>query len=219
MIAIPFLNLKKELYNEFKNKGIPADKIQESILRLEFDIVNGKANYQLDINSNASPSSRTEIKLNQNDLFAFCAMQLGLIRYNPSLQNEALAPVQHFVNETHLGYTVPADAQQLEAIYNGTLNLKDGTTVKLDKYPTRNFREVSMTQQTSAANKSSMNGVYTGLALITPTFVIGKDQCTVSLDFPTPAAGINWAHTAADTRVKGVLFLHGYILKSQNINK
>jgi hypothetical protein len=218
MIAVPFLNLKQALYNEFVNKGINKNDIQESSLRLEFQIEDGKANYKLDTNA-INGSSRTEVKLNPNDLFAFCGMQLGLIKFNPSLKNEALSPVQSYVNETFMGYTVPADAQKLEAIYNGTLSIKDGTTVKLDKYPTRNFREVSVTPQSTAANKSSMNGIYTGLALITPTFVIGKDQTEISLDFPTPAAGITWAHTVADTAVKGVLYLHGYILKSQNVKR
>jgi hypothetical protein len=218
MIAIPFQNLKQSLYKQFIEKGISPDNIQESSLRLEFQIEDGKANYKLDTNA-VNGSSRTEVKLNPNDLFAFCGMQFGLIKFNPSLKNEALAPVQHYVNETYLAYTVPADAQKLEAIYNGTLSIKDGTTVKLDKYPTRNFREVSVTPQSTIANKSSMNGIYTGLALITPTFVIGKDQTEISFDFPTPAAGITWAHTVADTAVKGVLYLHGYVLKSQNIKR
>lgn len=220
MIAVPFLHLKKELYNEFiKNQGVPADKVQESALRLEFDIIDGKANYQLDINSQAGVSSNTENKLNPNDLFAFCGLQFGFMKYNPTLKNESLSPVIHFVNETHLGYTDPVKARALEAMYNGFMNLKDGTTVKLDKYPMRNFREVSENQQSAATNRSSANGIYSGLALITPTFVIGKDQCTITIDAPTPAAGIVWAHDVADTKTKGVVFLHGYVLKGQNLKR
>ena len=193
----------------------PQSVISPSHLRIENKIVNAKQAYDFPVLMTGSEVS-TEVKLDKNDLFRVTRMSMFVYQRNVALADEGIQPLQTYPNASYFTTGTAWVKSHLETLYNGRLTIKRGTTVILENFNTRNFREVSITQQTGATNASSQN-LDAGTVQLVPAFNLpGREQVSIQGLFPT-FSGILWASDAAGLENRVVMMLQGFLVKGANI--
>lgn len=198
-------------------KKYPKAITSPSFLRMEEVLQNGKNLFQFKV-LNVGNESSTEVKLDKADSFFVTKLSLFLTKRDKVLQDEVIQPLQTYPNETFFAPVanvfVPS---HMEAIYNAKLNIKKNSSVVLEKYPTKSFRDVPTTQQTSASNKSEINSS-SAKELLNPTFSIsGGQQVEISLDVPS-FANMKWAaDPATNLEHRMVMMLEGFLVKGVNV--
>jgi hypothetical protein len=181
-----------------------------SFLRVEQKIVNGKPVYNFNLTKDTNSDSVTERKLDVNDSFLITEIGLKLMkRLSTKIGGEVLQTypnIQEFadVSTTFLG----AD---LEAFYNGLMELTVKQKVQIEAMDTNQFRYVSETQQSSASTKSS-GDMHAGMVSITPNIRInGTDKNSLKVSAPVASSALV-AHTTANTDNYLVLFIRGFLI-------
>lgn len=175
--------------------------------------------------SNSNESIPTQILLGQNDTFTVTGMALYLKRatrtagQNPTDTEHAIAPLYTFPNP--VVFPGANEAANLQAIYNGTIQIKLDTTVFNPVYPALAHYRVPQSQQGVGA-ATGVTGVqrdewplpYYGKADAKPTFEIGgQTQFTVIEDL---RASVNLAAVSTTARNYAVLILTGLLHSGAN---
>jgi hypothetical protein len=143
-------------------------------------------------------------------------MGLHIFQRNFVTANEGAQPLQQYPNQTYFTTGTAWVKTDLETVYNGKLAIKRGSTVILESFSTRNFREVADTQQSAAGNYSS-SSVDSGMVQLVPAFDLpGREQVSIQATFPT-FTGILWQHDLANTENRIALVLQGFLVKGANI--
>jgi hypothetical protein len=212
------VELQLALYKRLTAK-FPDRNIQPSWLRTEQTLLNGTNKYTFPTDPNSSSQLSTERRLNNNDLFI--AYQIGFFLYERSTVtvaagNQLVKPLQTFPNAqafTGAGFTVT----DLNAVYNGSLNIVRDTIVDLESFDMRNFLEIGTTQQSAATNYSEVIGTDSGFAFMTPAIVIpgsSLGSTEISVNYPQLPSNIAWQNTGASLSNQLVMFTRGYLIKN-----
>jgi hypothetical protein len=166
---------------------------------------NGTLNFNLLENGNG-PATGLEQFLNMND--AFVVTHWGLFLLNEVVAEPGQGQVQTYENETQFTTTgvVPKD---LGKLYNGQFTVTIGQDKLIEGYPTRNFRVVNTTQQSSATTKSEVSP-RDGFAESSPLVILsgsGKNSLVVT----RPASATEGVQSTVSTNViYAVLMAYGY---------
>lgn len=165
----------------------------------------GTLSFNLLENGN-QPAVGLERFLNMND--AFVTTHWGLFLLNEVVAEPGQAVPQTYENETQ--FTVAGvDPKALAKLYNGSFNVTIGQDKLIEGYPTRNFRVVNTTQQSSATTKSEVSP-RDGFAESSPLVILsgsGKNQLSVV----RPASATETVQSTVGTNViYAVLMAYGY---------
>lgn len=164
--------------------------MSESILRAEVDLIDATGVYNFAFQNAKGIKQLTEVLLKENDLFRVLGLRFNLAVRRASVPTAYVPQVSAnkflFATETADSPAGTFDSDHLEAIYNcGFIAYKKGDTVFLPQLSLRDARFVAQTQQTSAANKSSVEQYKAGVVpLQRPFNLIGTDLGEVSLNIP-----------------------------------
>lgn len=154
-------------YNEQIQKGIKAGKVPDtckavwSSLRMESGALGTTQTIQfaMNVNDQSIPASPTEIRLQQVDTFVMTRLSVLLMRRPAGVQN----------NQSRL-YTFPnpnvfaavGEAQALEAVYNGLLNIMVNRDLYTPQLDTRQFYRVPIGQEGAATAGAVPAGMVSG---------------------------------------------------------
>jgi len=169
---------------------------------------NGTGNLLFNLleNGNSAPVG-LERFLNMND--AFVVTHWGLVLLNERVPEPGQAVPQTYENETEFT-VVGVDPKDLAKLYNGSFNVTIGQDKLIEGYPTRNFRVVPTSQQSSATNKSEVSP-RDGFAESSPMVILsgsGKNQLTVVR--PASSTETVQATDTAANLICAVLYAYGY---------
>lgn len=205
-----------ELQEKFKSYGI---EVQPSYLRYETELQNGVNHYPFAFEPSPN-DSKTEIKLNKNDLFYVTGFTFGYIIYGTGspteeggenvVVTEALAPLNTF-----------AKSAGLEALYNGNIKITTGSKINIENMATLNFKYVPE-NLTSGVIQPEFQNDLVQFANVSDLLLAGTKSHTISLDIPALPAGVNLVPSTAETaagdldsvKVKAVLILNGFLMKN-----
>lgn len=200
------------VYRELLAKH-PGKRIIQSYIRLEKPLDNNNPSLIFDHNVNVSTQTKTEQRLQKNDVFVMLKTKLGIYRRDKVLKDETIKVLQSYPNPIVFPDGVDGlITEHLEAVWNSEMEIKKSSTSVLDRFPTAMYREVSETQQSSAFNKSSasMDG---GFVLHTPRFEIkGGESTEIKFNAASIAGGYKWQHTANNNEIVLAFVSHGFLV-------
>ena len=201
-------------YNQLRKDNGSA-VISYSHLRIENKILNNKSTYPFQILPVGGEIS-TEVKLDKNDTFYATKMGLFVYERSTATSDEGRKVLQTYPNNSFFTAGTAFVIADLETLYNGYIDIKKGTTVIVEKLDTRNFREVSMTQQSSATTKSSQRRDSGFIDMFPVVALPGKEQVTITGSFPVYSA-CNWQSDATTTETRMALIIRGYLVKGGSL--
>ena len=193
-IAGPAETRNRKWYEQLKSRF--GDKLPTlSYLRQEIPLRNNQSGYVFDFKGNSGSATLTEKKLSITDAFGANQMQIalmlrqksrpstGLILSYPSLAN--IAP--GFANSTAENPSTAAKqaVRDLEAVFNGDVEVRVDKNTIFDGLDTRRFRSVPSTQQGALA-ETNESRYGDGLVSIEPQLIMdGARSNSVSVNVPT----------------------------------
>jgi hypothetical protein len=185
-------------------------------IRIEQAIANGRTKYSFQITKDTNSDTVTEQKLDRNDKFLATSIGLFLMkRLSTKTGNEVLYSFPNTktltefadVSTTFLG-------KDLETFFNGFLSIKVGQTIYLEKFPTKKFREVGVTQQSDATTQNSSTGD-SGFVDLTPQLLLDGDRKTdITLEAPVHSTSLP-ANTTASTTNYLVFMAFGFLITTR----
>lgn len=205
-----------ELQNRFKQYGI---EVQPSYLRYETELQNGVNHYPFAFEPSPN-DSKTEIKLNKNDLFYVTGFTMGYIVYGTGTPaTEGAANV--VVTEAFAPLKTYAETAGLEALYNGFLKITTGSKINIENLATINFKYVPE-NLTSGVTQPEFQNDKVQFANVSDLMLAGTKSHTISLDIPALPVGVDLVPSTATTaagnldsvKVKAVLILNGFLMKN-----
>jgi hypothetical protein len=191
-----------------KSRGLV---ISEAFLQIEKVIDNNNSQYIFKINADAV-KGRTEKGLDRNDLFV--VTHHGFFLSPEDTTKEGKKILHTYPNPTAFAALNPAnyDYTDLELIYNGTLQVKIGTTVFIDGLDMRRFRSVPETQQSAGTNRSQ-GDQFTGYVDTEPhIYLNGDGNNEIIVNIPG-FAGAKPANDNVNTVNKLIWIPKGFIIK------
>lgn len=205
-----------ELQERFKQYGI---EVQPSFLRYEVELQNGVNHYPFAFEPSPN-DSKTEIKLNKNDLFYVTGFTMGYIVYGTGAPaSEGAANV--VVTEAFAPLKTYAETAGLEALYNGFLKITTGSKINIENLATINFKYVPENLNSGVTQPEFQNDLVQ-YANVSDLLLAGTKSHTISLDIPALPVGVDLVPSTATTaagslnsvKVKAVLILNGYLMKN-----
>lgn len=209
------------VWDMIKAAGFGSDiHPEESKIRLEQPILNGKGQYIFDLKSDAVDNVVTH-SLDRNDVFVPNSIGVLISLVNNTTGVETLYPYAPVVADgkpsVHAAGFVD---EQVEALYAGYLSWRIDNTVALSAYPMEKFRHVPQVQGAFVLNSSdeavnegikSEWGLDEALTLLMPRYTIaGTRDHKMEVNFN--AAGLTFGVTEGYT-AKLVLFMDGFLVK------
>lgn len=194
--------------NKITNGIVPSeDKIVPGVVRTSTSLVNGNSVTNFIVTQDKTPLNY-EVLINRTDAFAI--LNYGLFLTNEVVATPGLAPLLSYPNETAMTAT-GVTPSQLEQVYNGTLSIQVAQNVIVPSFPSRLFRSVRTTQQTSATNKSEQLPV-DGYATADPLIILDGSQKNI-LQLTRPAfAGEAVQSSGTTNSIKVVFEAYGYMI-------
>ncbi len=175
----------------------PGKEVAPHYLRFEAWLKNNVNSYRWNCKTTGGESV-TEVKLDTNDLFYVKSILVGTINCEPG--KEAVAKIETF-----------AGTDDLEAIYNGALQLKTGSKVNIEKLMGLNFKYIP---ENNGFN--FQDAAYSGVEDI---YLFGTKTHELTYDFPTKAGmSIEKKSEDAPENYKLVVILDGFIVKNGAID-
>lgn len=192
-----------------------------SLLAKRVPLVNGNGTIDFSLLENGNNAAvGLESFLNMDDAFVVTHIGLGLL--NEVVAEIGQAQLQTYENNTEFTVAGVTPAN-LGKLYNGQMAVTVGQNKIIDKYPTRNFRVVNTTQQSSATTKSEILP-RNGFAESNPLLILsGKGKHKFTVTRPSSATeGVQ--STVATNVVYAVLLVQGYTVfgagnAAQNLTK
>jgi hypothetical protein len=189
----------------------------DSYLRAKQPLLNNKSQYDFNIVlQSGGQAVLPELKLQITDAFYCYAIGLFLEREETAKPGKAV--LQTYPNETYFPVVVgppaftPAD---LEAIYNGYMQIQVNQTVICQYLPTSQFRTVDTTLQSGTNNKSERH-VDDGFVELEPNLKLaGSQNIKISVVMPS------WANIAIESQSAGfvnnlVLMPLGFLIPNES---
>jgi hypothetical protein len=180
-------------------------RVIASFLRQEVVLKNQQNGYRFDFNDD-NKGKATERRLAKQDLFV--ANSLGLFLLKEIAGKEGLGLLQThpapavFVEATGVAFT----RAHLEAVYNGSLAVRQDNNVIVDKFPTAKFRKRN--------SQETESHITDGMSEIEPNLVfIGDRKKEVSVEIPT-VSGIQIESGVAGEEHKLVLVAFGFLISN-----
>jgi hypothetical protein len=205
-VALRDRQIFNKLLTENKAQGIIPSP---SYLRIEQTLSNSKGTYEFRL-AKTDNESITEVKLDRNDTFVVTDLAVYLVCETTAKAGKAV--LQTYVNQIVFPVVAGFTPSDLEAIYNGRLELKIGQKVNIETLSLQNFRVVPETQQsavTNLGNRSVNDAKYPMGALLT---LKGNMDTRITITFPTFAA-MEIAAVTVGTTHKLVFHPYGYLLR------
>lgn len=202
--AFPHMTME-QILKEFKLTG--------SDLRLEQPTVANSNQYLFPVMVNiastnvANGSFNTEIRLNMQDIFL--PMYVGFFLANPSSATDTTFNDFTYVNQV----AFPASPTQMNAFYNGQLNISVNNTQYIKGWMLKRHRVVPQTQQTAAFGPGSpgndqIDGATDGFYPLQPYVLIsGNSNMQVNINLPA-------GPTAVDANSRLVLVFRGLLAQN-----
>lgn len=204
MAAFPNMTMD-QILKEFKLTG--------SDLRLEQPVVANSNQYLFPVMVNiastnvANGSFNTEIRLNMQDIFL--PMYVGVFLANPSSAVDTTFNLFTYINQV----AFPANPVQMNAIYNGNLNISVNNTQYIKGWMLRRHYMVPQTQQTAPFGAGSpgndqLNGPDDGFYPMQPYVLIsGNSNMQINVNLPV-------GPTAVDAFSRIVLVFRGLLAQN-----
>lgn len=214
----------RQLKEFLKSTAPKGSIIEPSMLRVEQKLQNSRSMYQFDIlQGNSGSTTSTEIKLDKNDVFFCWGVGVFLAAFETAKRSKAV--LNTFPNPVIFGAAPGSGTPQvedLEAIYNGSLTVKLGTTQFISALPTRNFRYVPETQQNThisvapGANliQFNQNKPFDGQYEIERLRFSGLDQIDIRVELnPYTSGSFNFEAATAGFENHMVFVAQGFLIK------
>jgi len=181
--ALKPLTPGKSVYHNLKTRykesgNFPAP----SFLRVDQVLANNKSRYKFDIKA-ASTDAAPELRLDRNDLFV--ATHIGIFLVAQDRNKKGREVLQSYPNQVIFPAAAGFDPEDLEAIYNGFLTMKVGSTVNIESLSMQNFRKVPQTQQSASTNRSQWNLKDQCYKPETTLELHGTANIDIEVEFPT----------------------------------
>lgn len=183
-----------------------------SYLREEANIVNNNGVYQFTFNEQTGVTRPTERKLSIKD--AFLANMIWLFTLVEAKTKPGSGVLMTYPNPVEIAKAGTSSADELEAIYNGTLKAQVDQDLIFDGIDTRRFRVVSATQLNAINDKEQQDYAAGGL-LVEPNLVLnGSRKNIFTLQLPAFDSSVtpNMAATLATHNIRVVLVFGGYYI-------
>lgn len=197
---------------------------QYSKIRLSQELKNGQGNYTFEVTGKNATTAVGDVALNRNDLFI--PFSIGLFLQNDTNVPSGKAPLLSY--PVQLNSTIPhfQKPEDVEAIYNGLLEIKMDTTVVNESFPTEVFRIVPETQPVGV-----VAGVVTSkvlpefdlkdvmLPLAPEYYMQGTINTNINLSFNGNGANFGLCNTGTDAtntthKSRVVLLMFGVLVKN-----
>lgn len=149
-------NRTRSLINAFEAKGVRST---QGTLRLEVAL-GSSASYTFNINDNQTKLA-TEIRLRSGDAFIPTKIGLFIKKANSATLTDALQATSllHTYPNTQV-FTAGSEADNLESIYSGRIQITVNSVNLTETIDTLNFRRVDMAQQGLAVSTVALTGIY-----------------------------------------------------------
>jgi len=197
----------REIFQTLKNryKGLV---ISPAKLRASVDLSNSESTYVFPMleDGGQTVALKTEQRLNKNDVFFMTAIGFAIVE-----DLEAKPGIA--VPQTYPNPFIFTQAADLEAVYNGILTYKVGTTEYITTLDLQRFRDVPETQQTAATNRNQNNGLAGVIPLASHYKIRGTDQVEFSAKLPV-YNGIVLESVAVGTKTRMILTPIGFLIKN-----
>jgi hypothetical protein len=201
-----------ELQERYKQYGV---EVQPSYLRYEKQLQNGVNHYPFAFEPSPNDSV-TEKKLNKNDLFYVTSFTYGYIvmgTTTPATEGETARTI----SEANAPLHTFATDNNLEALYNGFINITTGSKINIEQMSTLNFKYVPV-ELTPAVTVPEFQNDKVAFANVSDLLLAGTKSHKIELNIPPIPAGENLIPAEADAisnpNVKVVLQLNGFLLKN-----
>lgn len=181
----------------FAQQGIDASQafLTQSKLRSERRLNTNTNQYQFSfLQQDGVPSNPTEVKLNQ--AYAALIYELGFFLAEPASATDNGFVLYTFPDRGV--FSTSGEAEALETIYNGSVNLKIGGQDILVSYPMEHFRKVPQTQKNSPVGSGgaidTQVSVYDSFLPVEPNIILygnWKVDFTLNLPSALPVVGGN----------------------------
>lgn len=190
-------------------KGIAAEKVQPSYLRVPFLTAAEKSEYLFPIRKDSN-SVLPGNYLDQND--SFVITDLGMMLQAEAPATPGISLLQTYPNnQVFVAAVGEVNPLHLNIFYNGKYKVKVDDTVYADAIPTNNMLCVRTTQQASATTFSERFGK-DGTVPLTPDITLdGSRKNEITLTVPT-FPGLQVQHTTAATRISVVFYAYGFLI-------
>lgn len=192
----------------------PGKVLSKGYLRALKQINNTDNTYTLDFKA-ASADLNVEKKLDRNDTFIAHSITYGVA---PVVSSEyGRTRPQTYPNFTAFPEVTTAssefDPNDLELFWNAYITIKVGSVVQIENLATREALYVPQTQQSSASNRSQIDGAEDGIIHLEPNVILnGYDNLAVQLTVPL-FSGAKVANTNSNTVNFIWMQLNGYLIK------
>jgi hypothetical protein len=191
-------------------KGVSADRVQPSFLRVAMLADASKSTYEFNIKKDQGTSLAHDRKLDINDSFVITDLGVMLLGENPATPGVGL--LQSYPNNTvfaaEASTVTPA---HLNIFYNGSYRVKVGDTVYAESIPTNNMLCVRTTQQSASGNFSERLGRDGTVALNPDITLHGSAKNEITLNVPT-FSGLQIQYITATTRIYPVFIAYGFLV-------
>lgn len=203
---------------------------EESIIRVAQPLLNGTGTYFFDIKSDAVKTTYSQVGLNRNDAFVPFAMSV-MIAFEEVDDRDiptGKAPLFSFAPKAGVAVPVGFKTRDIEALYNGTLQINFDQTVVNSSFPTLNFKHVPETQNVPVYNGTAM--VSTGIEPefdvmdcmypLAPNYIFkGNTDTKIRLDFNATGSVFDCAeagNSETSTKYKPFLYfvMNGVLIKN-----
>jgi hypothetical protein len=206
---------ERQVYETLKSKF--GDKtISPHTLRLEQKITNAQSLYSFSTLDDQSAKTKSEIRLNKNDILFATAIGYGVVAVNMTAaavdSRDAKAEIATYPNQVIFLVAAGFDPTDLEVFWKSTLLLKVGDTEFIPGMETDIFRFAPRTQKSAATNYDQYDknsGFYK-----VPTYYTlrGTDEIKFQVSAPY-YTGIQVANTNANFENRLVLRLRGFLIR------
>ncbi len=201
VVADPEKALISKLRKKFGTKHITP-----SYLRVEVPTSNTRSDYIFDI-TETGRETRTERKLNRNDVFI--VQQMGLFLMRRDLRVVGADYIETYPNPVR--FALPGiNVRHLHIFYNGYLRIRVNNRVWYEALDSRRFLYIPETQQTFAGNYAQQLPEF-GFVDVKPELkLFGNAKNEIVLSVPT-FAGLNVESTDANEKVYLVFYVRGLL--------
>lgn len=212
---LDFENGLRVFQHAFRNTNIDVldqFKLTQSDLRLEQALQANNNTYtfpvMVNIQNGGQSQFNTELRLNMQD--TFLPQYIGLFLAKPASAIDTTFPLLTYPNPA-----VFTNATQMEAIYNGKLNIQVNNTNYITNWMTARHKLVPQTQQTAAPGAGSpldqIDGADYGFFPMQPYVIIsGSSNMQITVNLPV-------APTAVDANSRLVLIFRGIIAYNSTV--
>jgi hypothetical protein len=183
---------------------------ETSLLRVEQPLVNGQGKYTFDI-IKKGPVGLTEKKLEYNDIFIASALGVYLkIEDTTKPGTGMLRTFPGQANTTGANFTNVTD---IEALYNGRIQLKTGQVVTYEGIPMVHFKRVYEAQGITAGSQGEFSVNSSALFLPEQLTLCGDKTYDINIEFPS-YPGSNYQATVTTMQTSLVFIVYGWLVKN-----